>query len=79
MQAMTVISPAHPQLTQSQMHPLGGQAYLSLESSDEPFLGGIKYNALPPTKRFRDMEQLSGERQRGSGHHDVWLPQRSWT
>lgn len=42
------------------MHPAGGQAYLSLESSDEPFLAGIKYSAMPPTKRFRDMEQLSG-------------------
>ena len=26
----------------------------------EPFLHGIKYTAMPPTKRFRDMEQLSG-------------------
>lgn len=26
----------------------------------EPYLGGIKYNAMPPMKRFRDMEQLSG-------------------
>jgi len=23
-------------------------------------LGGIKYNAMPPMKRFRDMDQLSG-------------------
>jgi len=42
------------------VHPAGGQAYLSLESTDEPFLAGIKYSAMPPTKRFRDMEQLSG-------------------
>ena len=26
----------------------------------EPYLGGIKYHAMPPMKRFRDMEQLSG-------------------
>ena len=26
----------------------------------DPFLGGVKYNAMPPLKRFRDMEQLSG-------------------
>ncbi len=26
----------------------------------EPYLGGIKYNAMPPMKRFRDMDQLSG-------------------
>jgi hypothetical protein len=39
---------------------VGGQAYLSLDSSDEPYLHGIKFTAMPPTKRFRDMEQLSG-------------------
>lgn len=39
---------------------MGGQAYLSLDSSEEPFLHGIKFTAMPPTKRFRDMEQLSG-------------------
>jgi len=38
----------------------GGTAYLSLESSEEPFSHGIKFNAMPPKKRFRDMEQLSG-------------------
>jgi structural maintenance of chromosome 1 len=42
------------------VHPVGGQAYLSLDSSDEPFLHGTKFTAMPPTKRFRDMEQLSG-------------------
>lgn len=26
----------------------------------EPYLHGIKYHAMPPLKRFRDMEQLSG-------------------
>jgi len=31
-----------------------------LDNEDEPFLHGIKYTAMPPTKRFRDMEQLSG-------------------
>uniref|UniRef100_A0A0E0JCY2 Structural maintenance of chromosomes protein n=1 Tax=Oryza nivara TaxID=4536 RepID=A0A0E0JCY2_ORYNI len=44
----------------SQTHLLGGTAYLNLENEDEPFLHGIKYTAMPPTKRFRDMEQLSG-------------------
>lgn len=28
--------------------------------SQEPYAGGIKYHAMPPMKRFRDMEQLSG-------------------
>ena len=44
----------------SKTFPLGGQAYLSLEDSDEPYLDGVKYHAMPPMKRFRDMEQLSG-------------------
>jgi chromosome segregation ATPase len=26
----------------------------------KPFLHGVRYIAMPPTKRFRDMEQLSG-------------------
>jgi len=39
---------------------MGGVAYLSLEDSEEPYNGGIKYHAMPPMKRFRDMELLSG-------------------
>ena len=39
---------------------MGGTAYLSLEDSDEPYLDGIKYHAMPPMKRFREMELLSG-------------------
>lgn len=29
----------------------------------EPYLAGIKYHAMPPMKRFRDMDQLSGGEQ----------------
>ena len=47
-------------LTKSTVHPMGGQAYLSLENSEDPFLHGIKFTAMPPSKRFREMEQLSG-------------------
>jgi structural maintenance of chromosome 1 len=47
-------------MTRSSKHPLGGNAYLSLDDSEEPFKGGMKFNAMPPMKRFRDMEQLSG-------------------
>lgn len=47
-------------LTKSSKHPLGGNAYLSLDDPDEPYKGGLKFNAMPPMKRFRDMEQLSG-------------------
>jgi len=34
--------------------------YLDMEDTDEPYLSGIKYHAMPPLKRFRDMEHLSG-------------------
>ncbi|PWA78512.1 structural maintenance of chromosomes (SMC) family protein [Artemisia annua] len=54
------IDKIYKQLTKSSTHPLGGTAYLNLENVDEPFLHGIKYSTMPPTKRFRDMELLSG-------------------
>ncbi|GIL86373.1 hypothetical protein Vretimale_11686 [Volvox reticuliferus] len=54
------ISAIYKDLTRSSTHPLGGQAYLHLENEEEPYAGGIKYTAIPPAKRFRDMEQLSG-------------------
>ena len=38
----------------------GAISYLDMEDSDEPYLDGIKYHAMPPLKRFRDMEHLSG-------------------
>lgn len=47
-------------LTRSTAFPMGGTAYLSLEDTEEPFLHGIRYHAMPPLKRFRDMDQLSG-------------------
>jgi structural maintenance of chromosome 1 len=47
-------------MTKSSKHPLGGKAYLSLEDTEEPYRAGLKFNAMPPMKRFRDMEQLSG-------------------
>ncbi|KAJ5197879.1 Structural maintenance of chromosomes protein 1 [Penicillium cinerascens] len=54
------IGPIYRELTRSANYPLGGQAYLDIEDSDEPYLDGIKYHAMPPLKRFRDMEHLSG-------------------
>ena len=47
-------------MTKSSKHPLGGNAYLSLDDTEEPYKGGMKFNAMPPMKRFRDMDQLSG-------------------
>ncbi|CCE80225.1 Piso0_003327 [Millerozyma farinosa CBS 7064] len=50
----------YKELTKSSNSPLGGSAYLTLEDEDEPYNAGIKYHAMPPMKRFRDMELLSG-------------------
>ncbi|CAA7261205.1 unnamed protein product [Cyclocybe aegerita] len=54
------IDQVYKELTKGKAAPMGGVAYLSLEDSEEPYNGGIKYHAMPPMKRFRDMEQLSG-------------------
>jgi len=54
------IDTVYKDLTRSATFPLGGQAYLDIEDSDAPYLCGIKYHAMPPLKRFRDMEHLSG-------------------
>ena len=54
------IDPIYKELTKGKAAPIGGVAYLSLEDTEEPYLGGIKFHAMPPMKRFRDMDQLSG-------------------
>ena len=56
------IDPVYKSLTRSTNSPIGGQAYLGAIGADEeaPFLGGLKYHAMPPLKRFRDMDALSG-------------------
>ncbi|KAJ3068627.1 Structural maintenance of chromosomes protein 1 [Podochytrium sp. JEL0797] len=54
------IDQIYKELTKSKTFPLGGTAYLSLEDSENPYLDGVKFHAMPPMKRFRDMEQLSG-------------------
>jgi structural maintenance of chromosome 1 len=55
------ISHVYKELTRTDAYPLGGQAYLDIEEdTDTPYLSGIKYHAMPPLKRFRDMEHLSG-------------------
>ncbi|KAK3940702.1 RecF/RecN/SMC [Diplogelasinospora grovesii] len=55
------ITHVYKDLTRSEAYPLGGQAYLDIEEdTDTPYLSGVKYHAMPPLKRFRDMEHLSG-------------------
>lgn len=54
------IDQVYKELTKDANAPQGGTAYLTLEDNDEPYLQGIKYHVTPPTKRFRDMDELSG-------------------
>lgn len=55
------IGPVYKALTRSAAFPLGGQAYLTMAGDEEtPFDGGLRYHAMPPLKRFRDMDALSG-------------------
>lgn len=55
------ITHVYKELTRSEAYPIGGQAYLDMEEDTEtPYLSGIKYHAMPPLKRFRDMDHLSG-------------------
>lgn len=54
------IDDVYKELTKSRASPLGGSAYLTLEDDDEPYSFGVKYHIMPPLKRFRDMENLSG-------------------
>lgn len=59
------IDPIYKELTRSEMVPTGGSAFLNLECSgaaadNEPFAEGIRFHAMPPMKRFLDMDQLSG-------------------
>ncbi|GAA6023631.1 hypothetical protein JCM11491_006180 [Sporobolomyces phaffii] len=54
------IDQVYKDLTKGKASPQGGTAYLTLEEPEEPYLHGVKYHTMPPLKRFRDMEQLSG-------------------
>ncbi|KAG8819272.1 Structural maintenance of chromosomes protein 1 [Serendipita sp. 399] len=54
------IDRVYKDLTKGKAAPMGGVAYLNLEDSEEPYLSGVTFHAMPPMKRFRDMDQLSG-------------------
>ncbi|TPX34166.1 hypothetical protein SmJEL517_g03097 [Synchytrium microbalum] len=54
------IDKVYKELTKSKTFPMGGTAYLAVEDDEEPYTNGVKYNVMPPMKRFRDMDQLSG-------------------
>ncbi|RMZ92601.1 hypothetical protein DV736_g192, partial [Chaetothyriales sp. CBS 134916] len=53
------IEPIYADLTRSAEFTAGGRAYLTADDS-EPYLQGVMYHTMPPAKRFRDMEHLSG-------------------
>lgn len=53
------IDPVYKELTRT-AEGVCGQAFLSVENTEEPYLHGVKYHAMPPFKRFRDMDALSG-------------------
>lgn len=54
------IDEIYKELTKDSQLGIGGTAYLYLENTEEPYSDGIKFHAMPPLKRFRDMDQLSG-------------------
>jgi len=54
------IDSVYKELTRMGNYAMAGSASLTLEDDDEPYLAGVKYHAMPPLKRFRDMEHLSG-------------------
>jgi len=54
------IDKVYKALTRDEEYPAGGTAFISLDNPLEPYNGGTKYTAMPVTKRFREIEQLSG-------------------
>ncbi|OHT13646.1 SMC family, C-terminal domain containing protein [Tritrichomonas foetus] len=53
----------YSKLTSTSKQPLGGSAFLSPISHQCPFLDGITYSVLPPNKRLRQINALSGGEQ----------------
>jgi len=56
----TKIDGIYKDLTKRQNAPMGGSAFLAVMDVENPFTGGIKFECMPPNKRFRAMESLSG-------------------
>lgn len=57
------IQDIYAKLTRNPKQPLGGTAFLSPMSPQCPFLDGIIYSVLPPLKRLRTINALSGGEQ----------------
>lgn len=56
----TQISEVYRELTKTRHQPMGGAANLVLINEEEPYLEGIEYTIMPPSKRFCELSQLSG-------------------
>jgi structural maintenance of chromosome 1 len=54
------IKKTYAELTTDHLAPQGGKANLDMDDPDEPYLAGLRYSAMPPLKRYREMESLSG-------------------
>lgn len=54
------VEKVYGELTRSKLNPSGGKAYLVMENTDEPYLGGVQYSAIPPGKTYMNIENLSG-------------------
>jgi structural maintenance of chromosome 1 len=50
-------------LTSSRTNPAGGHASLLLMDAERPWASGVRFTAMPPAKRFRSMDSLSGGEQ----------------
>jgi structural maintenance of chromosome 1 len=59
MKAFEVVR-SHVDMIYKKMTADAGMADLSLESLEDPFLHGIHFNVVPPSKTYRDITQLSG-------------------
>jgi len=60
-QVATAISDIYKELSRTATgYADGGSAFLDLEDVEDPWNGGVKFTAMPPTKRFCDISLLSG-------------------
>jgi structural maintenance of chromosome 1 len=54
------IDSIYKQMTRGRDTPEGGVAHMHLETSREPYTAGVRFSAMPPNKRYMEMDQLSG-------------------
>jgi len=59
-QIQKAIKTTYAELTTDHLAPQGGRANLDVDDPEEPYLAGVRYSAMPPLKRYREMESLSG-------------------